>query len=222
MIAGEKAIDGGNTTGGVMNNEWTEEDDDACEIAMGRPPRLKEFAPMKIEERNVRGNELSMPIPSLPLARRLGEKSIALETEKVKTQDQAETITKTQIRPTHESEPGSSETENESERITGDSMPAKKKKCSQKNTLVVREETQPTGSRRLSTIAPPEKLRPMNLIDDSLKHMRKLMKGVTNNLPENSERLYDVDRVQTACLCARQITDLLRVKIELINLSRNK
>ncbi len=61
-----------------------------------------------------------------------------------------------------------------------------------------------------------------NLILDSAKHLNGLMKDLTRDLPPVDIKQLDVERVQTACLCAKQITELMRVQMDAIKLVGGK
>lgn len=56
----------------------------------------------------------------------------------------------------------------------------------------------------------------MNLINDSAMQLKGLMTGLFKNEPTPDVKLLDVHKVETAVSCARQITELLRLKKDLI------
>lgn len=61
----------------------------------------------------------------------------------------------------------------------------------------------------------------MSLLDDSAKHLHSLMKGVTGPLHEDAVTLPDIDRVNAAANCAKQLYSIMRLKLDAIKLARD-
>lgn len=57
-----------------------------------------------------------------------------------------------------------------------------------------------------------------SLLLDTAKHLNGLMKDLTKNLPPVDIKHMDVERAQTACVCAKQITELMKVQMEAIKI----
>lgn len=62
----------------------------------------------------------------------------------------------------------------------------------------------------------------MKLIDDSATHIFSSMKAITANQPDASVRMLEPDRVQSICMCADQITKLIRLKLDIKKASRSE
>lgn len=58
----------------------------------------------------------------------------------------------------------------------------------------------------------------MNLLDDTARHLYGLMRGLTTNDPEPHIRHYDPQKVNSACLCAKNIYSIMRLKLDAIKL----
>ena len=56
----------------------------------------------------------------------------------------------------------------------------------------------------------------MNLVDDTAKHLFALMKGLTHNLPDAEIKSFDPDKVNAATNCAKQIYQMMRLKLDVI------
>lgn len=127
--------------------------------------------------------------------------------------DQQETTGKIQKKPMTENKSGANEIENTSENLPEKTILKTNNTDSNQNMNAEEKEIQLMDSTPQSSIVQQESLGSMRLVNSSLRHLEKLMKGVICSEIPPSERLYDVDRVQTACLCAKQITELLKVKM---------
>jgi len=57
-------------------------------------------------------------------------------------------------------------------------------------------------------------------IDTSVIDLRNYMRGMFANQPEPTIMKYDVDRVQTAVVCAKTMRELMQTKLEAIKLGR--
>ena len=57
-------------------------------------------------------------------------------------------------------------------------------------------------------------------IDSSVRDLQSYMRGMFANQPEPTIMKYDVDRVQTAVVCARTMAEMMKVKLEAIKLGR--
>lgn len=56
----------------------------------------------------------------------------------------------------------------------------------------------------------------MNLLDNTATHLYDLMKGLSQNQPETSIKLFDVERVHAAANCAKNIREIMKLKLEVI------
>lgn len=70
------------------------------------------------------------------------------------------------------------------------------------------------GSLKPQGTSQQEKSNSMSLIDDSAKHLHELMKSV-GHLPKPGKKV-DPARVKMACEAARQMTSLLRLKLDIL------
>lgn len=79
-------------------------------------------------------------------------------------------------------------------------------------------EIQPMGLNGQLLTSLQEKFHMTSLLDSSASELHRHMKGMFANVPTPEEgiRTYDSDKVQTACLCAKQIADLLRLKLDIV------
>ncbi len=80
-----------------------------------------------------------------------------------------------------------------------------------------KEEPQKEVSLKLSSPLEEEKSRSMNLIDNSTKHLFSLMSSVK---PKTDESL-DPQAINAACNCAKNIRDLIGLKITVLKLKTN-
>lgn len=75
-------------------------------------------------------------------------------------------------------------------------------------------ETLPTVSTEQSLQLNREKLLSTSLVDDSMNHLHGLMKGVIRVPKEDAVMLLDPERVKTAVMCAAEIRNLMKIKVE--------
>jgi hypothetical protein len=61
----------------------------------------------------------------------------------------------------------------------------------------------------------------MTSIDSTVSDLRGYMRGMFANQPEPTIQKYDVDRVQTAVVCAKTMRELMQTKLEAIKLGRD-
>lgn len=76
-------------------------------------------------------------------------------------------------------------------------------------------------SRDSSEVSREATLNSMNLLDDTAKHLHGLMKSVTGPLAgdeANPFKLPDIDRVNAAANCAKQLYSVMRLKLDAVKL----
>jgi hypothetical protein len=91
-----------------------------------------------------------------------------------------------------------------------------KQTSSAKSTLTAVAVIQPTVLPELSTIADAATSQSENLLDDSVRHLHSLMKALTKTEASNEVRLADVDRVVATVGVAKEIRELMRLRLDLI------
>ncbi|MFI5342838.1 MAG: hypothetical protein ACHQUC_01320 [Chlamydiales bacterium] len=120
-----------------------------------------------------------------------------------------------------EKEIGVPETLNVSDNTAESIMPEKSNDSSIKSKQLVTTEILQSESQQPSVTLPLVEYQSMNLIDDSAKHLFELMRGLHANKPNPEIQLYDPERIHAACACAKNIRELLKLKLEAIKLQRN-
>ena len=60
--------------------------------------------------------------------------------------------------------------------------------------------------------------RSMSLIDDTNAHLSALMKGLGTNSPSPEMRHLDQGRVNAACNCAKQMSNMMRLKLDAVRI----
>lgn len=142
-----------------------------------------------------------------------GEKLIAYETsESDHKKEQEKNSTTTQTLNEAERQPVKNSAENITEMFTPQDDVTEKKSLE-----VIRH----APSVELPVTSEMAASESMNLIDDSVKHLHGLMKSVGSHLKERANTLdsrnafVDPALVNSACNCAKQIAQLLKVKLEM-------
>lgn len=61
----------------------------------------------------------------------------------------------------------------------------------------------------------------MSLLDSTAQHLHGLMKGLTANEPDPSLKRYDPETVQAACSCAKNIREIMKLKLDAIKVQKS-
>lgn len=88
----------------------------------------------------------------------------------------------------------------------------------EKNTLEGSVETLSTASKSLSTRLNEESIQSMNYVSSSVSHLHELMKSVAQPFDKDKDmrRMDDVQRVNAACNCAKNMTNPLKFQLDLL------
>ena len=79
-----------------------------------------------------------------------------------------------------------------------------------------------TDSKSPSTTLDGTESPSMHLLDASCEHIYSLMKGLTANAPDVNVRAYSPEIVNTACLCAKNIREIMKLKVEVMKIKLGK
>ena len=115
---------------------------------------------------------------------------------------------------------GDSSIESDNENTTEDGTTKTEPLNLPRSSHAVAELIQRADSSDLLKISDAAMSNSMNLLDESARHLFKLMIGLSSTSENNEVRLFDVERVQTACACAHQITQIMKLKLEAIKASK--
>jgi len=159
----------------------------------------------------------------------------------VKPMPQENVTTKPSTPPTqklseHKSEPAMKETKKKKPK-ENDSTELKTKSESFSTNENTMNETKTTSTKSSTpvnaVVIPPEDSTPqsktallvespsMSLLDSTAQHLHGLMKGLTANEPDPSLKRYDPETVQAACSCAKNIREIMKLKLDAIKVQKS-
>lgn len=162
----------------------------------------------------------SEPVKSMPKEKETTKPSTP------KTQKQSEpplenTTKKTKQEPLSESVSIEKETRSESLSTKGNTMSKTKNASEESSTLVKADVIQPEVSTPQSRNALLVESPSMSLLDSTAQHLHGLMKGLTANEPDPSLKRYDPETVQAACSCAKNIREIMKLKLDAIKVQKS-
>lgn len=82
------------------------------------------------------------------------------------------------------------------------------------------EEIQPEVCTQQRESSPMVQSASMHLLDSTAEHLHSLMKGLTANSPDPATRAYSTDVVGAACNCAKNIREIMKLKLEAIKVQK--
>lgn len=201
----------------VMNTSSQKVCSTSCQMfglgaPVARPNPLREEKPAR---ESVTVNA-TVPTKSFGKRKHVGLVPGIWETKRVKNKDQ-KIITKSIGRPEMRNEQsGAAEIVNDSARYSGFGMKETKNKSLIESTPSGTSKTPSVGSTKPSPNVELVGSQSMNLLDSTAEHLYGLMRGLHANQPEPEIKTYDPDRVNAACNCAKNIREIMKLKLDAI------